>query len=125
MRLFSPPEVNSPNLAPLTMPSHSLNHRILLSNTQTILLIISMTIVVLALMALLGYLFYRKYYRSGALPLTDEELEEQELEAQRELRLENEKEWEAKRFEKLRYCGNSDYYSWQLIKKVKIIEGMS
>jgi hypothetical protein len=39
--------------------------------------------------------------------------------------LENEREWEERRFAKMRYCGQSEFYSWQLIKKVKIIEGVS
>ena len=75
-------------------------------------------------MLIFAYIYYRKFFanRKG---LTEEEIEEQERLEQEKLRLENEREWEERRFAKMRYCGQSEFYSWQLIKKVKIIEGMS
>ena len=107
---------------PLMSPTHT--NRVLLSSTEEIAIIISSSVAILFMVFVFGFLYYRKFFHKPK-EKTEEELEEERELEDMKLRLENEKEWEERRFSKLRYIGNSDFHSWQLIKKVRIIEGMS
>lgn len=125
MRLFTPTDDNLTDTRQnnLTLNSHA--DRMLLTSTETIVIIISTSIAAVLIMTIFGYIYYRKFFANRKEDLTEEEMEEEREQEMEKLRKENQQEWEAKRFAKMRYVGNSDFYSWQLIKKVKIIEGMS
>ena len=76
------------------------------------------------MIAAFSYIYYKKFIKSKGPSDEEEEGEVEELREDSDRGI-SDKEWEEKRFSKMRYIGNSTFISWKLIKKVKIIEGMS
>ena len=125
MRLFDQKN-ETPPISMITNGNSPNTHinRMLLTTGELIGIGVGSSIGVIMIIMLMGYVYYRKYQKDDS-DKTDEELEaEYEAEMER-LRIQNEREWEEKRFSKMRYIGNSEFISWKLIRKVKIIEGYS
>jgi len=97
---------------------NNITRRILLSKTESILLIVSTCLFGISVIIGFIYLYYTKYFKKEVEARNQMEEELDELYEDIRFRAENEKEWERERFSKMRHTGNSEFYSWMLIKKV-------